>query len=128
MWLEDLALHLRAMNHPDVGTNVFVHALPSTVETGVMLASGYQGMPVDPYIPEYYKGPMQIIARAKKSAQAEAIASAISKALTMEEVTVGNIIVRRCHPRHLPVPFPRSNGDYFEASVNFDICFLSDMA
>lgn len=128
MWLDEIAIYLRSLHISGIDQAVFVHAMPAEVKPAVMVAVGYQGMPVDPEIPGFFKGRIQAVSRGLKSINAEEYAQAVSNALTINETTVGSIFVKYIRPVHLPVPFPRSGGDYYEASVNFDICFLSDMA
>lgn len=126
MWTDELATHLRAQNIPGIGQNVFSGSIPQEVKVALMVAA----MPVsiDPELPGYHKGRVQLISRAKTSLLAEELATAGMNELTISSQDVGNIYINYLRPVHLPVSFPRSNGDYYEASVNFDICFLSDMA
>lgn len=126
MWIDDLADHLIAQSIPELADDaVFVHTIPAGKVPALMLASGYNGIPVDPELPGYHKGALQIIARASRSVKAEEIAQKVSDALEITSSTdVGNLTVHYLRPRSLPAVFPRSNGDYYEASVNFDICFL----
>lgn len=128
MWLDPIALFLRAQTITGLPTGeVYIGIIPSDVPVGVALTSAYQGMPVDPELPGYHKGPMQMIVRAKKSLDAENIAQLASDLLTFEGVQVGDIYVNYIRPRHLPAVFPRSNGDHYEASVNFDLCFVREI-
>lgn len=125
MWLDDMAEFLRLKTIPGLPANsVYVHALPADVKVGIMLTTGYQGMPIDKEIPRFHKGPMQMIVRAKKSIDAEAIAQAASDHLEIEGADVGSIHVNYVHPGHLPALFPSSKADLYEASVNFDVCFV----
>lgn len=125
MWLDNIALLLREATVPGLPRNsVFVQTIPADLSIGVMVASGYQGMKVDPELPGYHKGPMQLIVRAKTSLAAEEIALALSEILNFEGRDVGDILVNYIRPRHLPAVFPSSKGDHYEASVNFDICFV----
>lgn len=125
MWLDNIAVLLRATTVRNLPRNsVFVHTIPANVPTGAMLASGYQGMKIDPELPGYHKGSLQLIVRAKTSLAAEEIAQEISEILDFEGREVGDILINYIRPRHLPVVFPSSKGDHYEASVNFDICFV----
>lgn len=125
MWLEDLTNFVRDARIEHVGQSVFMYTMPHDLQPALMLTSSYAGIPVDPELPGYYKGSIQLIARAKKSSLAEAASQAASDLLTMENVDIGDTHINYLRPRHLPVLYPRSAGDYYEAAVNLDICFLA---
>lgn len=125
MWLTDIGEFARTLNVPKLGANIFVHTMPHDRTPAAMLVSGYQGMPIDQELPGYYRGPMQMIVRAKTSADAEEIATALMNGLWVHTTQMGSIYVNHLRPEHLPAVFPRSNGDFYEASVNFEVCFVA---
>lgn len=133
MWLEDIANYIRSANIDGIGSKVFIYTMKAT-DTGAMITSHNTGLPVNNDIPDYYKGPFQLIVRANDPRSANAQATAIWNLLNSHEkeklgqgVTfeLPSIFVNFIYPRHLPVVYPRSDGDFFEASVNFDICFVA---
>lgn len=125
MWLDDIADYYEAKRPADLAeVRVFIHTMPANEKRAIMFAGSYNGMPVDAELPGFHKGPMQVVVRATKSSDAEQIAQAVSDAIETEVETIqGNLKMIHIRPRHLPVPFPRSGGDYYEAVVNFDVCF-----
>lgn len=125
MWLDDLVEYLRQQDIPQLPTaSVYVHSIPSDVKTGIMLTTGYQGMPTDKEIPRFHKGPMHMIVRSRKSIDAETIAQIASDLLESDGMELPSIYLNYCHSRHLPSVFPSSKADLFEAAVNFDVCFV----
>ena len=130
MWTDDIANYARTGTFDGLPSDeIYANTIPSDRKIGAMLTAGYKGMSVDPEIPAYHKGPMQLIVRAGESLDAEAIAQLVSDYLMLcQEVTVGDIFIHYINPRHLPVVFPASNGDHYEASVNFDVCFVRLLA
>lgn len=133
MWLEDLAIYVREQDVAGIGTNVFIYTLKEN-DVGAMLTSHTAGMLSSKDIPDYYKGALQLIVRSNSAKDAEVQAAAVSKLLSSQEkqklgqgegLTLPSIQVNYIYPRHLPVVYPRSDGDFYEASVNFDICFVA---
>lgn len=133
MWLEDLGNYLRAQNVAGIGSSVFVYTLKEN-DVGAMLTAHTSGVLASLDIPDYYKGPLQLVVRATNPKDAEQQATAIVKVLSSTEkqklgqaigFTLPTIQVNYVYPRHLPVVYPRSDGNYYEASVNFDICFVA---
>lgn len=132
MWLEDLANYVRDASIDGVGNNVFLFTLKAD-QIGVLLTTHTTGMATTASIPNYYKGPMQIISRAHNLKDALDRAIAIMQALDSRtranngeggtlvlDTCVANYII----PRHYPVAYSRSDGDFYEASINFDVCFV----
>lgn len=125
MWLDDLALYVRDQPLEGVDPDtITINSMPSDVQEGAVLLTGYRGMSVDPELPGFHRGPMQLIVRSRLSKRAEEIALTLSDVLTINEQVIADNTFHYVRPLHLPVPFPKSNGDYYEASVNFDICFV----
>lgn len=134
MWIEDIALYTRDQNVAGIGNSVFIYTLKEN-DVGAMFTSHTAGMLTSKDIPDYYKGPLQLIVRSNSPRDAEAQAKAISDLLSSQEkrkrgedvgLVLPSILVRYIYPRHLPVVYPRSDGDFYEASVNFDICFVAN--
>lgn len=124
-WIDEIAVHLENKPVPGYAGTVYVQTIPVNVVPAVMLAGPMNGVPIDPEIRGLYKNAsLQLVVRAKKSADAETLAKAASDAVETEQyVTLDTIRVRHIRPRHLPASFPRSDGDFYEAVVNFDLCF-----
>ena len=125
MWIDEITDYLA-----DVGVEglkpyeIFTQVIPANMSQAVMLAGGI-GMPVDPELPGFHKGSFQAVVRHSKSRDAEEIAQLVSDALETElMVDLDSIRVNYIRPRHLPLVFPRSDGDFYEAVVNFDLCFV----
>lgn len=124
-WIDALAEHIEGLAIPDVPALVYVQNIPSDVDEAIMIAGPPSGVDVDPELPRFLKGGFQMVVRAKTSSRAEVIAQTVSDAVETYETVPGTIIeIRHIIPRHLPISFPRSDGDYFEAVVNFDLCFI----
>jgi hypothetical protein len=133
MWLENIANYTRAANITGVGQSVYVYTLKEN-DVGAMFTSQTGGLAGNSYIPDYYKGPFQLIVRSNSAKDANDQATAISKMLSSHEriklglgtsISLPSILINYIFPRHLPVVYPRSDGGFFEASVNFDICFVA---
>lgn len=132
MWIEDLATYIRGENVDGIADNVFVYTLRAD-EYGAMLTTHTQGVLNSPEIPDRYKGPLQLIVRQASAKASLAQAQAISNLLSSHEkrkvgadisLELDTVIFSYIYPRHLPVVYPRSEGDFYETSVNFDVCFV----
>lgn len=125
MWIDELAEYVEAAGIEDYDGVVYAQTLPPHLTEGVMVSSTLVGIPVDPELPGFHQGGFQMVARAKTSERAEVIAQAVIDAIETEEsVMLDTIKINYIRPRHLPVSFPRSEGDHYEAVVNFDLCFV----
>jgi hypothetical protein len=125
-WLDELADHIASKGIVGIpADNIFVQQIPTGVTPAAMIASPQTGIRIDPELRGLFKGSLQLVVRAAKSKDAENLAQAISDGIETETgVELDSVSVRYIRPRHLPVPFPRSEGDLFEAVVNFDLCFV----
>lgn len=122
MWLADMADFMRTLNVSGVGNKVYVQTIPPETIPAAMVVVPLVGVNVDEELPGYHEGSFQIIVRAANPSQAYTIAKAFSDGLTLRNTTVSaNVYITRLQPRHLPVVYPRSTADQFEASVNFDM-------
>ena len=131
MWLEDLATYIREANLDGIGNNVYVYSLKAD-EPGVIITTHSNGVLGVTSIPDYYKGVMQIIVRSNHLETTISQATDVMRLLDSRTRTkvgeAGGISLETCvinymFARHLPVAYSRSDGDYYEASVNFDVCF-----
>lgn len=122
MWLADMASFMRTLNVATIGDKVFVQTIPVETLPAAMVVVPLTGVNVDEELPGYHEGSFQIIVRAKNPSQAYTLAKAFSDGLTLRNTEVtANTYITRLQPRHLPVVYPRSTADQFEASVNFDM-------
>lgn len=129
MWIDDLAVWAETLVITGLPTPVYVQTIPAEVSPAVMFAAPQIGVRVDPDLPGYHHTSFQMVVRAKKSQDAEILAQRVSDAIETEQrVSLTNIRVNFIRPRHLPTSFPRSDGDFHEAVVNFDLCFIRLMA
>lgn len=126
MWLDELAEYAAGKAIAGIpAENIFVQQIPTGTVPAAMLAAPQTGVRIDPELRGLFKGSLQLVVRAAKSSEAESLAQAISDGIETEfEVALDSVTIRYIRPRHLPVPFPRSDGDLFEAVVNFDLCFV----
>lgn len=124
MWIDEIAEHIDTLpitGKPDV---THVQTLPAGVDLAMMIAAPLTGMGVDPELPGFHKGPFQLVVRHRTAKEAEELAQRVSDAVETEiGVDLTKVHINYIRPRHLAVSFPRSDGDYFEAVVNFDLCF-----
>lgn len=113
------------------GVDLFRNYMPADKSVGVMSRVPLQGIPIDPYIPNYYKGEIQIIVRHKSPTEGAQMTRLIQNTLTVGggcerypatqergEVTLDLFI-----PLTLPISFPRLDGNGLEWSQYFKCVF-----
>src|SRR5262245_55617835 len=98
--------------------------MPDSVQQGMLLLSPLTGTKIDYELPGFLKGGMQGIARSPRYQDGEALALAMSAALTVNNKVIGDAKFNYLRPRHLPIFYQASKGHIFEFSVNFDACFV----
>lgn len=108
-----------------LGIDIFEHHIPSTVAQGILLRTPMDGIPINHYIPGFYKARIQVILRSKSHAYGDSQALIIDQALTMYRRvyidTAGNTLMTiiQSFPTTLPIVYPRTAGNEYEWSCNF---------
>ena len=111
-----------------LGRDVFVHAMPETVTQGWLILGKLDLLDIDWDLPTLRKEGFQILARHPSPLEAEKMAMRAARAVSFHqwrdlppagsaESSIRALYIR---PRHDPIVFPRSEGDIYEASVNFE--------
>jgi hypothetical protein len=127
-YLLDIANYLEAQGQGyTTGRNkdIFIFSMPEQVEKALLLKDHPLGTDYDHELPGYFDTEFQVIVRAKEHAEGEEKAEAVSAALTTLNQTIGELNVNYIRPRHLPMVFPVSEGDYLEWLLTFDANFCN---
>lgn len=128
-FLLDIATHMETLGlgyTTGYEKDIFVFQMPETVSKGILLRDAALGTMIDHELPGYYHTEFQCIVRSKEHAEGEAKANAVSSGLTILNQTIGTLNVKYVRPRHIPMVFPVSDGDYLEWLIIFDICFVKN--
>lgn len=114
----------------EAGKTLFRQTMRAETPVGVMMRAPLSGIPVDPYLPGFYKPNLQVIVRHHDPVLGEKLANAVVKTLTIEapedhEATEehGRVRIQVFYPRTLPIQFPRLDGNTIEWSINFVTAF-----
>jgi hypothetical protein len=109
------------------GKSIFIDQMPMTVTTAVMLRNPLSGVPINNYLPGFYRARFQVIARAPTYDAGQALMRQVIATLRVPaETMIDTAKINYCRPLTLPVPYPLSSANLIEWSVNFEICFVSD--
>lgn len=110
----------------EIGKSIFVHFMPATVRTGLLVKAPVEGSAFNAELPGYVCGKFQVISRAPTYADAEILIKKAVDALHTQQIRAFdppehgfrqiNLIV----PTHYPWTYPRSDSSDIESSVNFD--------
>lgn len=110
------------------GQSLFTGTIPGEINRAVMLRVPLEGVPIDPYIPGRYKGPVQVVVRDNDPGRGARDARAVQKVMTVDarqhfEATPerGRVHLDQSQPRTLPVAYPRLESNIFEWAQTFDL-------
>ncbi len=116
--LEDAGLGTRT-------TDIFVHSMPADVQQGIMLRDPLSGTPVDPDLPDYYRGKLQVIIRSTTHAAGEDLAKRVGQSMKMFNRKFYDLDgalemkVNHIFPAQLPIVYPHTPSRSIEWSLNF---------
>lgn len=110
------------------GKTLFLHQMPATVGEGVLVKIPLTGIDVNHYLPNFYRGPLQIIVRSQSQEVGERLVEAVIEALRLSQDTVWSdgrysMLMRQVLLAQLPIRFPRSDGNGIEWSLNFEVTY-----
>lgn len=113
------------------GVSLFRNYMPADISVGVMTRVPLQGLPIDPYIPDYYKGEIQVIVRHNDRTAGDAMALRVQRLLALTggnesypaTAERGAVHLDLFQPLTLPIAFPRLSGNGFEWSQHFKCVF-----
>jgi hypothetical protein len=96
--------------------------MPVDAKRGVLLTNDLMGISVDPELPGYHRASFQVVVRDVSYKEGHDRAQRILDLLhTQKRLALGAWTFNWILARHLPVAFPRSEGNMREFSVNFDV-------
>jgi hypothetical protein len=112
------------------GVSLFRNYMPVDCTIGAMTRVPLQGIPIDPYIPDFYKGRLQLIIRHKEpdlgaqlASQAQRVLTIAGRELHPATAERGAVHLDIFTPETLPISFPRLNGNGYEWSQHFTCAF-----
>lgn len=125
MKLEPIAQHLVTEDVAEGGVDLFVYRMPAQIKQGILLIGDLGGTEIDHELPGYKRTSFQAIIRHTELVEGMELANLVLKTLTLSDNTIlDNLLFRYVLPRHEPVVYPVSEGDYLEFSVNFDAVYI----
>lgn len=121
--LHDVAEYLRDEGVAEGA--VFINQLAEDCPRGVLVIPPMQGFPVDPDIPNLYKGSFDVIARSGDPEEArDMLTQQVLPLLTIARETWANFSINYCRPLNTPQVFPRSDAGFYEAMISFQWSFV----
>ena len=116
MILESVAEHLALSGVGEVGKSVFVHFMPHSVKSGIILVSSDSGFSVDPELKNYYRDIFKFVVRAESISEGNNIMRAVLPVMDVEGVTINELTFNFIRPLTLPLPYPRDDSGGYEIS------------
>ncbi|MFP3609179.1 minor capsid protein [Paraburkholderia sp. SIMBA_050] len=124
MHLEPIAALLEANNCGVRGESIFINEM-RVEDSGLLLKASYKGTPIDPELPDYYKGTFALIARGKGYANTKAVIEAAMTVLKIEQETqVGELFVKYLRAKTLPISYPIPSSGMIEFVTNIDCAYV----
>lgn len=109
------------------GTSLFLNMMPTECELGVLLKPPLNGTQIDYELPGYFKTRLQVVARSHDYAEGlDLCKRAVAALLITSDTVVGPMTIRFLRPKHQPVAFPLSEGNFIEFNVSMEICYNAD--
>lgn len=112
------------------GDTLWRNYMPAETNIGVMIKAPLSGITIDPYITGWYRTDMQVVTRHIDPVDGMDMAQAVSRILTIEGCESfpaseerGQAHINLFMPKHLPIQFPRLEGNGYEFSLNFRAAF-----
>lgn len=121
MILKEMANILVSNDLGVLGVNLFIHHMPQTVESGILLLDRMPGATIDHELRGMLRGGFQAIVRT--TTYDETLARAIMNALSIESRIVEGLDVKYILPKSEPFAYPATDGKNIEYSVNFDAVY-----
>ena len=102
---------------------VFVYSMPSDTDYGVLVIPVPESFVIREYTPGYLSGEFMVVIRHESIEESIDMATLIAAAIDVSNSQSAAYDIKRCRPTNLPFPFPRSEGDNYEALVQGVIHF-----
>jgi hypothetical protein len=110
------------------GKSLFIHHMPAVTGEGILIKTPLTGIDVNHYLPNFYRGPLQVIVRSQTQAHGEKLADDVVRCLSMEQEQIwsdgeSSMLMRQVLLVQLPIRYPRSDGNGIEWSLNFEVTY-----
>jgi hypothetical protein len=124
MKLDSVAQILEDAGVGTIKRNIFINFMPGDVKEGILLRDGFSGTKINHYLPGFHKTDFQLIVRAVKFQDGEALIEAAILALTINTRAIyGNMDIHNMRPRSLPFSYPLSPGNITEFVTQIDVAY-----
>lgn len=125
MKLMTIAMHLQDSNRGTFGSDIFVTEMPLDCKEGLLLMDTYSGSRIDHELPGWRDTGFRLVTRSADYLTGEDLARSTGEFLkTQQEVTIRDILVKKCLPVTDPHPYRRSEAGYWEFEVDVEITYL----
>lgn len=112
------------------GETLFRHFMPGEISVGAFMRAPLDGIKINPSMPNWYTGEIQVITRHTDPVVGEDLASRIGDVLTIRALTQFPMLtgyqdahVTKAQPLTLPIRFPRLQGNGLEFLQTFFVAF-----
>jgi hypothetical protein len=130
MRVDLLAQYLESKGLGEIGLTIFAHRMPNDCKTGIVVKFSHVGVKVNRNLPGYYRtSDLQVIVRSPDQQSGDRLAKQVSDTLTLYNTDFADgstvvMTIKQMFPLHLPIVYPRLNGEELEFSINFDTTYI----
>ncbi|WP_038345714.1 minor capsid protein [Acinetobacter sp. A47] len=103
--------------------NLFIHLMPNSISSGVLLSNPSEGMKINYEIKGYYNTEFRVVVRAEAYAAGNLLMQQISSSLTTSERRLEDIVIKQCYPYSESVSQSTIDSSLFEITRDFKIMF-----
>lgn len=103
--------------------NLFINQAPNKPATLGLIRDNPGGIVIDGEMKTERAGSFQFIVRSDHYLTGYQMSIDVSALLTLENVQMGNYLVKSLRPKHEPISYQISEANLFEISVNFYIIY-----
>lgn len=126
MTIEPIVKYLENLGFGEVGVSIFAHYMPSDVDVGILVIQSGLRTEIDPYIKGQRHGKFQVVVRHNGYSECTDVAHEVVERLQVSRMDVEGVFFHQIRATHEPLPFPPSDGNKVESSINFQAVYVSE--
>ena len=106
-----------------IGKSLFINQAPSTPDFLALIRDDAGGFEINGEMRTERKGSFKLVVRTDKYESGYNIAVQLSDFLTLNNVVMGEYLVKILRPKHEPISYQISEANLYEISMNFSIIY-----
>lgn len=117
MFVEAFAKVLHDKKLGSIGKDIFVHHMPGSAKSGILLVNPNDGIRIDRELHGFYQDVFTLIVREPTLSAVSTRANKVMAELPVIDIEVQGVRFRYIKPLALPIIYPEDDGSLFEAGI-----------